>query len=69
MTAEFDAYDPAYTGGVSLSTGWVAGAEGGAQSVITGQLTGPGEVRGGPPVRAWTVARRCTCTAPNITPR
>ncbi|MCB0936814.1 MAG: multicopper oxidase domain-containing protein, partial [Mycobacterium sp.] len=45
MTAEFDAYDPAYTGGVSLSTGWVAGAEGGAQSVITGQLTGPGEVR------------------------
>lgn len=45
MTAEFDAYDPAYTGGVSLATGWVAGAEGGAQSVITGQLTGPGEVR------------------------
>lgn len=45
MTSQFGAYDPGYTGGVSLSTGWVAGAEGGAQSVITGQLNGAGTVR------------------------
>ena len=36
--AEFLAYDEAYTGGISLTTGWVAGEEGGAQSIITGQL-------------------------------
>lgn len=45
MTSEFLAYDQSYTGGVSLSTGWVAGAEGGAKSVITGQLGGEGTVR------------------------
>jgi len=45
MTAEFLAYDDTYTGGVSLSTGWVAGAEGGAKSIITGQLSGDGTVR------------------------
>ncbi|CAN5688665.1 hypothetical protein BH10ACT9_BH10ACT9_54290 [soil metagenome] len=45
MTSEFLAYDSTYTGGVSLSTGWVAGAEGGAKSVITGQLDGEGTVR------------------------
>lgn len=45
MTSEFLAYDAAYTGGVTLSTGWVAGAEGGAKSVITGQLSGDGTVR------------------------
>ncbi|MBJ8344638.1 multicopper oxidase domain-containing protein [Antrihabitans sp. YC2-6] len=45
MVAEFLAADPAYTGGVSLATGWVAGAEGGAQSVVTGELGGAGTVR------------------------
>ena len=45
MTAEFLAYDDTYTGGVSLATGWVAGAEGGAKSIITGQLGGDGTVR------------------------
>ena len=45
MTSEFLAYDPTYTGGVSLSTGWVAGPEGGAKSVVTGQLSGDGVVR------------------------
>ena len=45
MTAEFLAYDDGYTGGVSLSTGWVAGAEGGAKSIVTGQLAGDGTVR------------------------
>ncbi|MGH3674481.1 MAG: multicopper oxidase domain-containing protein [Mycobacterium sp.] len=45
MTSQFLAYDENYTGGVSLSTGWVAGVEGGAKSVVTGQLDGPGTVR------------------------
>ena len=44
MTAQFLADDEVYTGGVSLSTGWVAGAEGGAKSIITGQLGGAGTV-------------------------
>ena len=39
------AYDESYKGGVSLSTGWVAGAEGGAKSIVTGQLAGDGTVR------------------------
>ncbi|MET0704945.1 MAG: copper oxidase, partial [Mycobacterium sp.] len=45
MTSEFLAYDEKYTGGVALSTGWVAGAEGGAKSIVTGQLAGDGTVR------------------------
>ncbi|HUM00103.1 MAG TPA: VCBS repeat-containing protein, partial [Mycobacterium sp.] len=45
MVSEFLAYDQSYTGGVSLSTGWVAGQEGGAQSIVTGQLAGDGTVR------------------------
>ena len=45
MTSEFLAYDENYTGGVALSTGWVAGAEGGAKSIVTGQLAGDGTVR------------------------
>jgi hypothetical protein len=44
MSSEFLAYDQAYTGGVSLSTGWVAGEEGGAKSIITGQLAADGTV-------------------------
>ncbi len=45
QTSEFLAYDESYTGGMSLSTGWVAGEEGGAKSIITGQLAGDGTVR------------------------
>jgi len=45
MTAEFLAYDDTYTGGVSLATGWVVGAEGGAKSIVTGQLGDGGTVR------------------------
>ncbi len=45
MTSQFLAYDENYTDGVSLSTGWVAGAEGGAKSIVTGQLGGDGTVR------------------------
>lgn len=44
MSAEFLAGEPDYIGGVSLATGWVAGQEGGAQSIITGQLAGDGTV-------------------------
>jgi len=50
--ANFMAYDRSYTGGVSLTTGWVAGVEGGAKSVVTGQLDGPGTVR------AWSTGSR-----------
>ena len=45
MTSQFMAYDEGYTGGVCLSTGWVAGAEGGAKSIVTSQLAGDGTVR------------------------
>jgi len=45
LTSEFMAFDPSYMGGVSLTTGWVAGAEGGAQSIILGMLGAPGTVR------------------------
>jgi FtsP/CotA-like multicopper oxidase with cupredoxin domain len=45
MTAQFMAYDEGYKGGVALSTGWVAGAEGGAKSIVTSQLAGDGMVR------------------------
>jgi len=39
------AYDENYKGGVTLSAGWVAGAEGGAKSIVTGQVGGAGTVR------------------------
>src|SRR5829696_6142563 len=45
QTSEFLAFDESYTDGVSLSTGWVAGEEGGAKSIVTGQLAGDGTVR------------------------
>ncbi|MBJ7340885.1 multicopper oxidase domain-containing protein [Mycolicibacterium sp.] len=45
MTAQFMAFDDGYHGGVSLASGWVAGAEGGAKSILTGQLDGDGAVR------------------------
>ena len=44
MTANFLAYEEGYKDGVALSTGWVAGSEGGAMSIITGQLAGAGTV-------------------------
>jgi hypothetical protein len=45
MTSEYLAYDENYKGGVALSTGWVAGAEGGSKSIVTSQLGGEGTVR------------------------
>ena len=68
MTSNFLAYDEGYRDGVSLSTGWVAGAEGGAKSIVTGQLRrpryGPGVVERVP---ARRVSRSCTPTTPTIT--
>jgi FtsP/CotA-like multicopper oxidase with cupredoxin domain len=34
-----------YSGGISLSTGWIAGSLGGAKSIIASQLTGSGTVK------------------------
>jgi FtsP/CotA-like multicopper oxidase with cupredoxin domain len=45
MTSQFLAYDENYKDGVALSTGWVAGTEGGAKSIVTSQLAGDGTVR------------------------
>jgi len=46
ITSDFLAFDGSYTGGVSLSTGWVAaGAFGGAQSIVLAQDSSPGIVR------------------------
>jgi FtsP/CotA-like multicopper oxidase with cupredoxin domain len=45
QTSSFLAFDESYVGGVSLATGWVAGAEGGAKSIVTSMLQGPGTVK------------------------
>ncbi|WP_338886907.1 multicopper oxidase family protein [Rhodococcus sovatensis] len=45
LTSEFMAFEETYTDGVSLSTGWVAGVEGGAQSIVAGMAGGDGTVR------------------------
>lgn len=44
-TSEFLAFDPGHRDGLSLATGWVAGAEGGAKSIVTGMAGGGGTVR------------------------
>lgn len=51
ITSEFLAFDEAYTGGATLAAGWVAGAEGGAQSIVTGQADGD-------TVRVWSTGSR-----------
>jgi FtsP/CotA-like multicopper oxidase with cupredoxin domain len=45
MTSQFVAYDESYKDGVALTTGWVAGAAGGAKSIVTSQLGADGTVR------------------------
>lgn len=46
LTSDFLAFDGGYQGGVSLATGWVAaGALGGAQSIVLGQVSPPGAVK------------------------
>ena len=55
------AYDENYKDGVALSTGWVAGGEGGAKSIITSQLAGARARCGcGRPDRSSTGSRACT---------
>lgn len=44
VTSDFVAFD-GYTGGVSIATGWVAGAFGGVQSIVVGQTGAPGAVK------------------------
>lgn len=45
LTSEFLAFDDTYTGGVSVAVGWVGGADGGAQSIVLAQESGPGWVK------------------------
>ena len=45
LTSDFPVFAGGYSGGVSLSTGWVAGAYGGAQSIVVAQTSGPGLVK------------------------
>jgi FtsP/CotA-like multicopper oxidase with cupredoxin domain len=40
VTATIEPFGHAYTGGVSLAVGWVAGQLGGAQSIVVGQRSG-----------------------------
>jgi hypothetical protein len=43
--AEFTPFGDTYKGGVSLATGWLTGAFGGAQSIVVSQLAGKGAVK------------------------
>jgi FtsP/CotA-like multicopper oxidase with cupredoxin domain len=45
MTSQFMAEAEDYKDGVALSTGWVAGAEGGSKSIVSSALAGDGTVR------------------------
>jgi FtsP/CotA-like multicopper oxidase with cupredoxin domain len=45
VTNAFMPFGLGYRGGLSLATGWLAGSLGGAERIVVGQLTGPGEVK------------------------
>ncbi len=45
VTTAFMPFGIGYRGGVSLATGWLTGALGGAERIVVGQLTGPGTVK------------------------
>lgn len=45
VTNAFMPFGMSYRGGLSLATGWLAGSLGGAERIVVGQLTGPGEVK------------------------
>lgn len=45
VTNAFMPFGMGYRGGLSLATGWLTGPLGGAETVVVGQLTGPGEVK------------------------
>ena len=69
ITSEFLAFDEAYIGGATLATGWVAGAEGGAQEHRdrTGRRRHRAGVVDG--IAAGRSDRRCTWTVPTTTSR
>ncbi len=45
VTSAFMPFGIGYTGGVSLSTGWLTGTLGGAETIVVGQLAAPGAVK------------------------
>jgi hypothetical protein len=45
VTNSFLPFGMGYRGGLSLATGWLTGPLGGAETVVVGQLAGPGEVK------------------------
>jgi len=45
VTNSFVPFGPNYRGGVSLATGWLTGPLGGAESIVVGQTTKPGQVK------------------------
>ena len=45
VTNAFMPFGMGYRGGMSLATGWLAGSLGGAERIVVGQLSGPGEVK------------------------
>ena len=45
ITAAFMPFGLGYTGGVSLTTGWLIGPLGGARAIVVGQLSEPGTVK------------------------
>jgi hypothetical protein len=45
VTAAFMPFGLGYSGGASLTTGWLTGALGGAKAIVVGQLSGPGMVK------------------------
>jgi hypothetical protein len=45
VTNSFLPFGMGYRGGLSLATGWLTGPLGGAETIVTGQLTQPGELK------------------------
>jgi FtsP/CotA-like multicopper oxidase with cupredoxin domain len=45
VTNSFMPFGMGYRGGLSLATGWLTGPLGGAETIVAGQLTQPGEVK------------------------
>jgi hypothetical protein len=45
VTNAFMPFGLGYRGGLSVATGWLTGSLGGAEAIVVGQLTGPGEVK------------------------
>jgi hypothetical protein len=58
LTTEFAPFGDAYSGGVSLATGWLAGQLGSAERIVVGQLDGGA-------VKVFSAARRSTA-APDV---